>query len=117
MSATPPPAYVLDEIVCKPGKAKQVLEQYMASYVPAAKARGMELDRTLISPPMWMEEQPNTLHITWKLAGAPGFWAMSFQSRRNPDVQAFWNALEPLIEKRSRRFLAATTDVEALCDV
>ena len=40
-------AYVLDEIVCKPGKAKEVIQAYNTLYVPAAKARGMELDRII----------------------------------------------------------------------
>lgn len=117
MSATPPTAYVLDEIVCKPGKAKAVLAQYMEGYVPDARDRGMELDRILVSPPLWMDEQPNTLHITWKLAGAPGFWAMSFKGRRNPRVRGFWESIEPLIEGHTRRFASATGDVEVLCDV
>lgn len=117
MSDTPPPAYVLDEITCKPGKAQAMLDTYLKEYAPGARERGMELDRVLVSPPMWLEEQPNTLHITWKLAGAPGFWAMSYQGRRNPAVKGFWDGVEPLIEKRSRRFLAATADVEVLCDV
>jgi hypothetical protein len=110
-------AYVLDEITCKPGKAQAVLDAYLADYVPDAKARGMVLDRVLVSPPLWLEDQPNTLHITWTIAGAPGFWNMSFQGRRNPAVRAFWDGVEPLVETRSRRFLAASADVEAFCDV
>jgi hypothetical protein len=110
-------AYVLDEITAKPGKAKALLETYLSDYAPAARERGMVLDRVLVSPPLWMDEQPNTLHITWTIAGAPGFWSMSHQGRRNPAVRAFWDSVEPLIETRSRRFLAASADVEAMCDV
>jgi hypothetical protein len=117
MSPTPPPVYVLDEITAKPGQAQAVLDVYMERYAPGARERGMVLDRVLVSPPLWLEDQPNTLHISWTVAGAPGFWNMSFQGRRNPAVKAFWDSIEPLIENRSRRFLAATSDLEVLCDV
>ena len=117
MSQSPPTVYVLDEITAKPGKAEALLAAYLETYAPQAKERGMVLDRLLVSPPMWLESQSNTLHITWTIAGAPGFWAMSHRGRRDPRTKAFWDSIEPLVETRSRRFLSATADVKELCDV
>ncbi len=109
--------YILDEVTAKPGKAQQFLAAYMERYVPAAKERGMTLVHRWVSPPMWLVEESNTLCIIWTVRGAPAWWSMSHQGRRNPAVAEFWSSIEPLIEKRHRSFLSDVADVESLCNV
>jgi hypothetical protein len=109
--------YILDQVTTKPGQAQEFLEVYMAHYAPAARERGMTLVHRWVTPPMWLKEQSNTLHIIWTVQGAPAWWSMSHQGRRNPAVRQFWESVEPLIETRHRSFLSDVADVESLCDV
>jgi hypothetical protein len=110
--------YIVDQIVPKPGKGKEVLDTYMAKYAPAARAeRGMTLVHQLVSPPMWLDEQSNTLTIIWTVQGAPAWWNMSFHGRRNPDVAGFWESIKPLIVSRHRSFSAEVADLGSLADV
>ena len=110
--------YILDQVTAKPGQAQAFLAAYMERYAPAASAeRGMTLVHRWISPPMWLEEESNTLFITWSVQGAKAWWGMSFHSRRNPAVAEFWASVEPLVEKRHRSFLSDVADVESLCNV
>jgi hypothetical protein len=109
--------YILDEVTVKPGQAQDFLAAYMERYAPAARERGMTLVHRWVTPPMWLKEQSNTLHIIWTVQGAPAWWGMSHQGRRNPAVKAFWNSVEPLVEKRHRSFLSDVADVESICNV
>ncbi len=109
--------YVVDQITPKVGQAKAFLDAYMAKYAPAARERGMTLVHRWISPPMWLEEQTNTLTIIWSVQGAPAWWHMSHLGRRNPDVAGFWKAVAPMIENRHRSFSSAVEDVEGLANV
>ncbi len=67
---------IIDDLVARPGEGKALLDAYMADYAPGARARGMVLDRVLVSPPLWMDDQPNTLTIVWNVEGAAGWWGM-----------------------------------------
>jgi hypothetical protein len=109
--------YILDQVTTKPGQAQTFLTAYMERYAPAARARGMTLVHRWVTPPMWLKEQSNTLHIIWTVQGAQAWWAMSQQGRANPAVRAFWDSIEPLIETRHRSFLSDVADVESLCNV
>lgn len=109
--------YVVDEIVPQPGEGQALLEQYMKRYAPGAQVRGMTLERVLVSPPMWLDDQSNTLTITWTLQGAPAFWQMSFMGRSDPDVAAWWAEVDKRVLSRKRSFHAAAADVEALSHV
>ncbi len=65
--------YVVDRVVTKPGCARKFVEAYVAEYVPGGRRRGMTLDRILVSPPVWFDEDCNTVTITWTVdASAPG---------------------------------------------
>ena len=88
--------YILDQVTVKPGRAQDFLADYMERYAPAARARGMTLVHRWVTPPMWLREQSNTLHIIWTVQGAPAWWSMSHQGRRNPAVRGFWESVEPL---------------------
>ena len=109
--------YILDQVTPKPGQAEAFLKTYMEKYAPAAQARGMTLVHRWVAPPMWLKEQSNTFHIVWSVQGAPAWWSMSHQGRRNPAVREFWESVKPLVEKRHRSFLSDIADVESLCNV
>lgn len=109
--------YAVDEIVARPGEARAFLAAYMERYAPGARARGMTLERVLVSPPMWLEEQSNTLTITWTIAGTPAWWQMAMQSRFDPGVAAWWREADAMVVSRRRHFAAAQDDVEALTRV
>ena len=109
--------YAVDEIVPRPGEARAFLLAYMERYAPGARARGMTLERVLVSPPMWLEDQSNTLTISWTIAGVPAWWQMSMQARPDPAIAAWWSEVDHMVVSRSRNYMAALEDVEALSRV
>jgi hypothetical protein len=109
------PVYVVDELVARPGQGKRLLDEYLAHYAPGATARGMALEQVLVSPPVWMDDQPNTLTIIWTVAGAEGWWAMRLGASADPGVAAFWDGAGERLLSRRRSFAAAPEAVEALC--
>lgn len=115
-SMASPPVQIIDELVARPGEGRQVLDDYMTHYAPGAKARGMTLDRVMVSPPVWMNDQPNTIVAIWSVAGADGWWGMRLAATVTPGVAEFWSLIGPRLIDRKRRFAAAPDDVEALCN-
>lgn len=109
--------YVIDEIVALPGRGREVLDAYRERYAPGAEARGMTLDRILVSPPMWLDDDTNTILITWTLKGAPNWWAMSFRSRNDPAVADWWAEVDEMIVRRSRHFATAEADMAEITNV
>lgn len=109
--------YIIDEFVAAPGKGQELLAAYTDRYAPAAKARGMVLDRIIVSPPLWLDDASNRLTITWTVQGAGGWWGQAVQSRYDPGVAAFWPSVEPLLVSRNRHFGAAQADVEEISNV
>ena len=113
-SMAEPAVYIIDELVARPGEGRRLLDDYLNRYVPGGKERGMRLERVLVSPPVWMDDQPNTLTISWTVAGAAGWWGMRIASPADPEVKAFWDAAGDRLLSRKRSFAAAPDDVEAL---
>lgn len=109
--------YIIDEFVAAPGKGKDLIAAYYERYVPGAKARGMVLDRVIVSPPLWLVEGSNRLTISWTVEGAGGWWGQAVQSRYDPAVGAFWSSIEPLISSRVRHFGAAEADIAEISHV
>jgi hypothetical protein len=109
--------HAIDEIVAKPGEGKALLDDYLARYAPGARARGMVLEQILVSPPMWLDDQPNTLVFRWSLAGAGAWWQMRFVGGNDPDVAAWWADVDARAVSRRRFFASEPTDIERLCDV
>lgn len=107
----------VDEIVAKPGEGKALLEDYLARYAPGARERGMMLEQILVSPPMWLDDQSNTLTFRWSLAGAGAWWQMRFVGGNDPAVAAWWAEVDTRAVSRRRFFAAAPGDIESLCDV
>ena len=111
---TSPAVFVIDELVARPGEGERVISNYLDRYAPGAKARGMTLERVLVSPPVWLDDQPNTISILWRVDGAGGWWGMRVAAGADPDVAAFWDAAEARLLSRRRSFAAAPEDIEAL---
>lgn len=111
------PIFAIDEIVAKPGEGKALLEDYMARYAPGARERGMVLEQVLVSPPMWLDDQSNTLSFRWSIADTAGWWQMRFVGGNDPAVAAWWAEVDARTVGRRRFFAAAPADIEGLCNV
>ena len=109
--------YIIDEFVAAPGKGQELLAAYKDRYMPAAHARGMVLERIIVSPPMWLEDGSNRLTISWTVEGAGGWWGQAIQSRYDPGVAEFWPSIAPLLVSRNRHFGAAEGDLGEFSNV
>lgn len=109
--------YVIDELVALPGRGRALLDAYRERYAPGAAARGMTLDRILVSPPMWLDDDSNTILISWTLKGAPAWWGMSFHSRNDPTVADWWAEADEMIVSRNRHFATAEGDIAEITNV
>jgi hypothetical protein len=109
--------YVVDRIVTRPGCGKRLVEAYLADYVPGAQRRKMVLESVLVSPPMWLDDQPNEITITWTVAGTAGWWNMTRNGRGDSAVRQWWQDADALILERNRSMAVQASDVEGLVDV
>jgi len=109
--------YVVDRVVTRPGCARKFVDTYLAEYAPGARARGMTLRDVLVSPPIWFDDQPNTVTITWSLPSAQAWWEMTWKGRPDPGLGSWWEGIGGLVEERTRSVAAAADDVDRLCDV
>ena len=109
--------YVIDRVVTRPGRAREFVDRYLAEYAPGAAARGMVLDRLLVSPPIWFADESNTITACWQLSGARAWWEMTWKGRPDRTVGQWWTDAADLIESRTRSMASAAADVDALCDV
>lgn len=112
-----PMVHVIDEIVAQPGEAKALLDDYLARYAPGARARGMVLEQVLVSPPMWLDDQSNTVSFRWSLPDAAAWWQMRFVGGADPEVAAWWAEVDARAVSRRRFFASDPADIERLCDV
>jgi hypothetical protein len=109
--------YVVDRVVTRPGCARKFVDTYLAEYAPGARRRGMTLRDVLVSPPIWFDDQPNIVTITWSLPSPQAWWEMTWQGRPDPTLGPWWAGVGALIEQRTRSVAAAADDVDTLCDV
>jgi hypothetical protein len=109
--------FVIDRVVTRPGCARRFVDAYLAEYAPGARRRGMTLRDVLVSPPIWFDDETNTVTITWTLPGVRAWWEMTWKGRPDPDVGEWWCTIAELVQERSRSFAAAAEDVDRLCDV
>lgn len=107
--------YVIDRVVTKPGQARTFVDRYLAEYAPGARARGMTLEHILVSPPIWFEDQANTVTVTWTLPGPLAWWQMTWKGRPDPALGQWWSEIAELVQERSRSVAAAAAHVDALC--
>lgn len=109
--------YILDLIVAKPGRGEEVLNAYMDRYAPGARERGMTLEFTWVTPPVWLSDQPNMLFVAWSVEGAANWWAMSAAARRDQEVLDWWSDAADMIESRARHYLSDISSLQALANV
>ena len=109
--------FVIDRVVTRPGCARRFVDSYLAEYAPGARDRGMTLRSVLVSPPIWFDDEINTITITWTLSSAQAWWDMTWKGRPDPTLGEWWSRIGELVQDRSRSFAAAADDVDGLCDV
>ncbi|WP_370012224.1 hypothetical protein [Nocardia cyriacigeorgica] len=112
-----PLIYIVDEMVAPPGQGRAFLDLYLREYVPGARERGLELDRVLVSPPVWLDGQPNTITVSWTVRGAEQWWRQRLGASRDPEVAAWWGRADDVLISRRRTTSCEYEDVEALGDV
>ena len=109
--------FVIDRVITRPGCARTFVDKYLAEYAPGARTRGMTLRDILVSPPIWFDDQSNTVTITWSLPSAQAWWEMTWKGRPDPELARWWGGIDHLVEERDRSVSAAAADVDKLCDV
>jgi hypothetical protein len=109
--------FVIDRVVTRPGCARRFVDAYLTQYAPGARERGMTLRDILVSPPIWFDDQVNTVTITWTLPGPQAWWEMTWRGRPDPTLGEWWSEISGLVQDRSRTVAAAAGDVDSLCDV
>ena len=109
--------FVIDRVLTRPGCTRQFVDAYLADYAPGAVSRGMTLRNVLVSPPIWFDDQSNTVTITWTLPSAQAWWEMTWKGRPDPSLGEWWCQISELVAERSRSIAAAADDVDGLCDV
>ncbi|WP_306042910.1 hypothetical protein [Nocardia cyriacigeorgica] len=112
-----PVIYIVDEMVAPPGRGRAFLDLYLREYAPGARERGLELDRVLVSPPVWLAEQSNTITVSWTVRGAQQWWRQRLGASRDPQVAQWWQAADELLVSRRRTTACGCDDVEVLADV
>lgn len=109
--------FVIDRVVTRPGRAREFVDTYLTEYAPGAAARGMALRTVLVSPPIWFDDQCNTVTITWALPSPQAWWEMTWKGRPDPKLGPWWDRIDGLVVERTRSVAAAADDVERLGDV
>lgn len=109
--------FVIDRVITRPGCAKRFVDTYLAEYAPGARDRGMTLRDVLVSPPIWFDDQPNVITVTWTLPSPQGWWEMTWKGRPDATLGAWWEGVAELVVERTRSVAAAAADVDGLCDV
>lgn len=112
-----PTLYIIDRVVLRPGAARAFIDAYLTGYAPGARDRGLTLERILVSPPVWIEEETNTVTATWTVSGPVGWWAAAVGGRHDPAPAQWWESMASVIVERSRSMASRSEDVERLCDV
>ncbi|CAM2764505.1 hypothetical protein BST27_00350 [Mycobacterium intermedium] len=109
--------FVIDRVVTAPGCARRFVDSYLAEYAPGAQERGMTLRDVLVSPPVWFDDNVNTVTITWTLPSVRAWWEMTWQGRSDPSLAEWWSRISDIVVERTRSFAADAHDVDDLCDV
>jgi hypothetical protein len=80
--------FVIDRVLTRPGCARRFIDTYLAEYAPGARDRGMTLRDVLVSPPIWFDDDVNTVTITWTLPNVRAWWDMTWKGRRRSPPSA-----------------------------
>jgi hypothetical protein len=104
--------FVTDRVVTAPGCAQAFIDAYLSGYVPGAYERGMELRDVLVSPPLWFDDRPNVVTITWSLPSPQAWWQMTWQGRPDPAVARWWEEIADLVVERNRSVASRADDID-----
>jgi hypothetical protein len=108
--------YILDEIVVREEQFAQLRDAYAKEYVPAARSRGMHLEKVWRAPPVELAGRMATLHILWSVPDVAAWWGMRLgAARANPDLDVpiegdvektkWWRFVDSIANGRKRSFL------------
>ncbi|TYQ10303.1 UNVERIFIED_ORG: hypothetical protein L601_002600000660 [Gordonia westfalica J30] len=109
--------YIVDQVVLAPGAARDFVAAYLDEYAPAAAERGLTLERITVTPPVWLDDDSNTVTATWSVVGPRAWWEAAVRARHDPGPARWWSEKSPMIVERSRSMAADVNDVEGLCNV
>lgn len=105
--------FVVDRVVTAPGRAQAFIDTYLAGYAPGARERGMTLRDVVVSPPIWFDDRPNVVTITWSLPSPQAWWQMTWQGRPDPAVARWWEEVSDLVLERDRSVASSVDAVES----
>ncbi|MCD7049480.1 hypothetical protein [Prescottella equi] len=109
--------YIVDEMVVRPGRGREFLSAYLERYAPGAEARGLTLDRALVSPPVWLDDQSNTVTVTWTVPGVEAWWQQRWAAGRDPGVAQWWAEADDWLLSRNRSTSCPVEDLAAVAGV
>ncbi len=109
--------YIIDRIVLEPGCARAFIDAYLSEYAPGARARGLTLDRVLVSPPVWIDRESNVVTATWTVEGPQRWWEAAVRGRHDPEYSRWWESVSPMIIERNRSMATAAEAVDGFCNV
>jgi hypothetical protein len=104
--------FVIDRVVTAPGCAQAFIDAYLSGYAPGARVRGMDLRDVLVSPPIWFDDRPNVVTVTWSLPSPQAWWQMTWQGRPDPTVARWWEGISDLVVERSRSVATRADDLD-----
>lgn len=112
--AAAPMIYLIDRMVVKPGKGREVHDAYLERLETVAAEKGMTLEHAIVAPPIWLTdaESNNTLEFIWSFEGY-GKLAAAI-SYGDASVTEWWRGLEESLESRDRSYFSTEADVEVL---
>ncbi|NKV70660.1 hypothetical protein GS941_19740 [Rhodococcus hoagii] len=103
--------------VVRPGRGREFISAYLERYAPGAEARGLTLDRALVSPPVWLDDQSNTVTVTWTVTGVDAWWQQRWAAGRDPGVAHWWAEADDWLLSRNRSTSCPVEDLAAVTDV
>ncbi|NLG48008.1 hypothetical protein [Gordonia sp. (in: high G+C Gram-positive bacteria)] len=111
------PIYLIDRIVVAPGAGEDFLRLYRDEYLPKAEARGIRVATILVHPPLWLDDESNTITAILTVDDVVGWWAAARAGRHDSALAAWWEGVAPLIVDRVREWAADGTELGALARV
>lgn len=112
-----PHLYIVDRVVLRPGRVREFIDAYVRDYVPGARSRGLELDRILVTPPVWVDGEEHTVTATWLVDGPGQWWQAAVAGRHDPAPARWWHSMAELIIDRTHSTEARAEEISELSGV
>lgn len=100
---------ILDEIQLPAGELSSTVQRLESHYLPAAEGRGLKLIAKWVSPPVVLQDQPNTLWLQWQVADTMSYYGM--RAGQTEDVAAFWAEVDAIADARRRHVMVSADTV------